>query len=81
MRRLLTFAVAAVLCLAGCARPPIAPASLLTCLDQPKSPSGNAAAMDTHGANYVVDLAAAGQDCRSNLGSVRRLLTAPEAGR
>lgn len=67
-------ALSVLLCVAvisGCSttRGPI-PYSLLSCAPQPPSPIGGdqrAAAL------YVLDLAMAGEDCRSKLGSVRRL--------
>lgn len=63
--------------LASCARPPapIVPQALLQCAPQPKSPADKAGVTQRDVALYVVDLAAAGDDCRSKLGSVRRILT------
>jgi hypothetical protein len=65
-----------VLMLSGCARPPasIVPASLLQCAPQPKSPADKVGVTQPDVALFVVDLAAAGDDCRSKLGSVRRIL-------
>jgi hypothetical protein len=49
------------------------PASLLTCQPQPDPPAGPD---DTALALWLVDLAAAGEDCRARLGSVKELLDA-----
>ena len=72
--RPLRFAIAVIAsaALAGCSG--TVPKSLLFCVDQPKSPAEDPAATENDAALYVVDLAAAGQDCRANLGSVRRIL-------
>lgn len=51
-------------------RQPVPP-SLLVCQPQPEPP---ASPDDTALALWLVDLAAAGEDCRARLGSVRRLL-------
>lgn len=63
------------LALAGCATTStgVVPAQLLTCEAQPAAPRGDIRQRDV--ALYVVDLAEAGADCRTKLGSVRRLLT------
>lgn len=70
---ILAFAVT----LASCARPPasVVPQALLQCAPQPKSPADKAGVTQREVALFVVDLAAAGDDCRSKLGSVRRILT------
>lgn len=47
------------------------PASLLQCQPQPDPP---ASPDDTGLALWIVDLAAAGEDCRARLGSVKGLL-------
>lgn len=65
--------LAAVL-LSGCATtsvPPAVPPQLLACQPQPRAPlSGTQRDVGL----YVIDLAAAGDDCRSKLGAVRLLL-------
>lgn len=65
--------ILALVILAGCSsmRMTTVPDQLLTCDPQPASPK---AGTQKDAALYVVDLAAAGQDCRSKLGSVRELL-------
>jgi len=67
------FSILALVILAGCSsmRTTTVPDQLLTCEAQPPSPKGGT---QKDAALYVVDLAAAGQDCRSKLGSVRRIL-------
>jgi uncharacterized lipoprotein YmbA len=65
-----------VVSLAGCASTtPVVPPTLLACAAQPKSPADQAGATQRDVALYVVDLAAAGDDCRSKLGSVRRIVS------
>ena len=49
---------------------PVVPVSLLTCQPQPVPPDGD----DTALALWIVDLAAAGEDCRGRLGRVRDLV-------
>lgn len=78
MRRL---AVAAVLALAGCARAPepvvvrpSVPASLLTCAPAPVAPDLNVPRWDEALANYLLDLGAAGADCRAHLHAVAGLV-------
>ncbi len=68
--------ILALVILAGCSsmRTTTVPDALLTCQAQPPSPK---AGTQKDAALYVVDLAAAGQDCRSKLGSVRRILKDP----
>lgn len=61
-----------VVMLAGCATTSTVPPSLLTCADHPPSP---AAETQQQVALFIVDMAAAGADCRSKLGAVRRLLS------
>jgi len=70
----------AVLCalhLTGCANPgppvllrPVVPASLLICQPQPVPPNSD----DTALALWIMDLAAAGEDCRGRLVRVRALV-------
>jgi hypothetical protein len=59
--------------LSGCATTsaPVVPSHLLACAPQPKAPT---AGTQRDVGIYVIDLAAAGDDCRSKLGSVRRIL-------
>ncbi|MBE7732189.1 hypothetical protein [Devosia faecipullorum] len=79
MRAILAIAVAVML--AGCASTtPVVPAALLDCEPHPVSPASDPAITQRDVAVYVVQLAEAGADCRSKLGSVRRLLT-PETTR
>jgi len=47
--------------------------ALLSCTPQPESPPHDAGATQRDVALYIVDLAAAGDYCRSKLGSVRRI--------
>jgi hypothetical protein len=63
--------------LTACANPappvllrPVVPVSLLTCQPQPAPPEGD----DTALALWIVDLAAAGEDCRGRLGRIRTLV-------
>ena len=49
---------------------PVVPVSLLTCQPQPAPPEGD----DTALALWIVDLAAAGEDCRGRLGRIRTLV-------
>ena len=48
------------------------PASLLSCAGQPEPPASGAD--DTALAHWILDLAAAGDDCRGKLGSVAKVL-------
>lgn len=75
------FAALPVLTLSMCAtvQEPIVPRSLLTCAEQPMSPAGDTAATDETGGHFVINLALAGDDCRSKLGRVGRILY-PETG-
>lgn len=57
--------------LSGCATTSSVPSALLICAAQPQSPP---AGTQRDVALYIVDLAAAGDDCRTKLGSVRRIL-------
>lgn len=58
--------------LAGCSTTAtMVPPQLLTCTAQPPAPT---AGTQRDVSLYVVDLAAAGDDCRTKLGSVRRIL-------
>ena len=70
----IAISILAIVILAGCSsmRSSTVPDALLTCQAQPASPKEGT---QKDAALYVVDLAAAGQDCRSKLGSVRRILT------
>ena len=54
-------------------RPPV-PASLLTCAPAPTPPDLNVPRWDEVLANYLLDLGAAGEDCRAKLGTVRGLV-------
>lgn len=61
----------------GCVAPPVTvlpdiPAPLLSCRPEPALPDMKA---DGDLAHYLLDLAAAGQDCRARLDEVRGLLT------
>ena len=68
------------LLLTGCGGPPAlveaprlsVPASLLACSDQPEPP--DASAGDTALAHWILDLAAAGDDCRGKLAAVAKVL-------
>ena len=73
----------AVTILGGCAKPskaitvggPSVPDQLLTCRDEPAPPAtGTQRAV----ALYVIDLADAGDDCRTKLGAVRSIVRPPE---
>ena len=55
------------------ARPEV-PASLLTCAPEPPSPDLDAPGWDRTLALWIVDVMAAGEDCRSRLAAVRRLV-------
>lgn len=72
-------ALPCVWCLTGCAGPaapvlvrPEVPAALLECQPQPAPPSPLRDDADL--AYFIVDLAAAGADCRAKLGRVRELV-------
>lgn len=78
--------VAVALFLAACAQPdalppaPVVvriapPVELLDCADQPE-PGRIRSQRDV--ARYVLDLAEAGEDCRSRLGAVRAFVEAPD---
>ena len=54
-------------------RPPV-PASLLTCAPAPKPPALNIPRWDEALANYLLDLGAAGADCRAHLHAVAGLV-------
>ena len=70
----------------GCASPPVPvalprpsiPASLLTCQPQPEPPRPDVT--DAVLAGWIVDLAAAGQDCRDRLRALASV-AAPDSGR
>lgn len=65
--------VIAAMALVGCASiSSTIPAQLLVCATQPAAP---AAGTQRDVALYIVDLAVAGDDCRTKLGSVSRILT------
>ncbi len=81
MKRLIT--IVAVLLIAGCgdqqpivklvpAAGPQIPDSLLTCPASPDVPGDDATQADV--GKYMLDLYAAGADCRSNLGAVKAIL-------
>jgi len=73
MRPVLAALLVAVL--AGCASTtPVVPPTLLSCAPQPKSPADQAGATQRNVALWIVDMAAAGDDCRSKLGSVSQIL-------
>ena len=68
-----------LLCLPGCTPPPPpplthfqVPAPLLQCLPQPEPPAQLTTDADL--ANYMLDLANAGQDCRDALGRIKEML-------
>lgn len=70
--------------LTGCAGHPVTetrvehldlPAALLTCSDAPAAPGPDVTQRDV--ALYVLDLWAAGDDCRGKLGRVRELVADP----
>lgn len=69
----IALSILALVILAGCSsmRMSTVPDQLLTCDAQPASPKGGT---QKDASLFVVDLAAAGQDCRSKLGSVRKIL-------
>jgi hypothetical protein len=52
------------------------PASLLTCQAAPVPPDLNVPRWDQVLAGYLLDLGAAGDDCRAKLGAVRGLVGA-----
>jgi len=60
------------------APPPEIPAQLLTCAPAPEVPGEGATQRDL--ALFILDLDAAGQDCRAKLTGVRRLLAARARG-
>ncbi len=78
--------ILAVTLLAGCATNRSAvtvlqqevPQSLLHCKDQPASPK---AGTQRDAGNYIIDLADAGQDCRTKLNTVRGLLDDQETSK
>ena len=53
---------------------PVVPASLLICNDAPPAPDLNVPRWDQVLAAYLLDLDAAGQDCRTKLGAVKNLV-------
>ena len=53
------------------------PDSLQTCAPQPEPPA--AGADDTDLSNFILDLAAAGEDCRGKLAAVVRVIGSPPA--
>lgn len=69
-----------VLLLTACAGQPVVteaprlvvPPSLLSCQEQPQPPADGAD--DTALAHWILDLAAAGDDCRGKLAAVRRVV-------
>lgn len=50
------------------------PPSLLTCAPAPVAPDLNVPRWDQVLADYLLDLAAAGDDCRTKLGAVGKLV-------
>jgi hypothetical protein len=70
---LLVLLIALGVALSGCTttRSTI-PGQLLTCAPQPASPQ---ASTQRDVALYIVDLAVAGDDCRTKLGAVRNIIT------
>jgi hypothetical protein len=68
----LIMTLAAAIALSGCTTTGTVPLPLLTCASQPASPTEGT---QRDVALYIVDLAEAGADCRTKLGSVRRILT------
>jgi uncharacterized lipoprotein YmbA len=79
MRAILAIRLAVTLAACASTAPNVRP-SLLTCAQQPKSPVDQAGATQRDVALWIVDMAAAGDDCRSKLGSVRRIVS-PENAR
>lgn len=62
------------LVMAGCATTsPRVTSDMLYCMPAPVSPAEDPAATEADAGEYVIDLAEAGADCRSKLGSVRQL--------
>lgn len=59
--------------LSGCATMGIVPDQLLHCEPQPVAPTA-AGTTERQVGYFIVDLAAAGDDCRTKLGSVREIL-------
>lgn len=55
---------------------PTVPASLLTCAAAPAAPDLNVPRWDQVLADYLLDLSAAGDDCRAKLGAVGNLVGA-----
>jgi hypothetical protein len=80
MRRVL--GLAGLVLLAACSSPapmpvvvrPDVPASLLACAAAPVPPDLNVPRWDQVLAGYLLDLGAAGDDCRAKLGGVRGLV-------
>ena len=63
------------LVLTGCATTtPLVTSDMLYCMPAPISPTDDPAATEADVGEYVIDLAEAGADCRSKLGSVRQLI-------
>ncbi len=56
---------------------PVVPASLLACAASPAAPDLNVARWDQVLAGYLLDLDAAGADCRAKLGAVAKLVGGP----
>lgn len=54
---------------------PSVPAHLLTCEDEPADPSDKPGLTQRDVARYIVQVRAAGADCRARLGEVRGLVT------
>ena len=64
------------LVLVGCTTttPPLVTSDMLYCMPAPISPADDPNATESSAGEYVIDLAEAGADCRSKLGSVRQLI-------
>lgn len=79
MRALLAaFLLTSALLLSGCATTsrtvsPAVPDALLTCAAEPQPPTDTSNSRKV--AIYIVDLHDAGEDCRSKLGAVKKVLT------
>jgi hypothetical protein len=72
----IVIAILGLLLLTGCgpALMPYITDETLVCASQPVSPADDPHTTDKDAADYITYLAEAGEDCRSKLGAVRRLL-------